>query len=166
VPAAPALRLRPASSADLPWLRAMTGHERSAPYLAFGAADAYGAPGEVLDETVVALDAGGVPVGAARLVVTNARSRIVAIRTLVVDPAARGRGLGVAVVRAVVAHVISEQGMHRVEAEVLGRNAAGRRTFAAAGFTQEGVRRRAYDRGGEWQDGVHFGLLADEAAGP
>jgi RimJ/RimL family protein N-acetyltransferase len=34
--------------------------------------------------------------------------------------------------------------------------------FERAGFMREGVRRRAYDRAGAWQDGVSFGLLADD----
>jgi RimJ/RimL family protein N-acetyltransferase len=34
--------------------------------------------------------------------------------------------------------------------------------FERAGFVREGVRRRAYDRAGGWQDGVFFGLLAEE----
>jgi RimJ/RimL family protein N-acetyltransferase len=36
------------------------------------------------------------------------------------------------------------------------------RSFDAAGFTRDGVRRRAYDRHGAWQDGIQFGLLADD----
>jgi RimJ/RimL family protein N-acetyltransferase len=83
------------------------------------------------------------------------------VQTLVVAPAARGRGLGAAILRAIARDAFA-RGIHRVEGEVYGFNAAALRSFAAAGFTREGVRRQAYDRHGEWQDGVCFGLLAGE----
>jgi RimJ/RimL family protein N-acetyltransferase len=63
---------------------------------------------------------------------------------------------------AVVARLIGDQGMHRVEAEVYGFNHGAMRTFAAAGFRREGAKRRAYDRHGDWQDGVLYAYLADE----
>jgi RimJ/RimL family protein N-acetyltransferase len=91
----------------------------------------------------------------------NRRSRIAAVSTLVVDPAARGRGLGAAILRAVARDAFA-RGVHRVEGEVYGFNAPALRAFATAGFVREGVRRRAYDRHGEWQDGVCFGRLADD----
>ena len=69
-----------------------------------------------------------------------------------------------AILRAVARDAFS-RGVHRVEGEVYGFNEAALRTFQAAGFTREGVRRRAYDRHGAWQDGVRFGLLAEEVPG-
>jgi hypothetical protein len=30
------------------------------------------------------------------------------------------------------------------------------------GFVREGVRRKAYWRHGKWEDGVHFGLVAED----
>ena len=53
-------------------------------------------------------------------------------------------------------------GLHRVEAEVMGINDAAKGVFERAGFVREGVRRRAYDRHGAWQDGVRYGLLVEE----
>ena len=91
----------------------------------------------------------------------NRRSRIASIETLMVDPRARGRRLGVAILKAVARDVFA-RGVHRLEGEVYGFNEPALRTFDAAGFTREGVRRRAYDRHGAWQDGVRFGLLADD----
>jgi RimJ/RimL family protein N-acetyltransferase len=155
------VRLRAATAADLAWVERLATGEDVKPFLAPGAAVALPdalARGELL----VAEDDAGAPVGAVRAVVTNHRSRIAAIRTLMIDPAARGRGLGVAVIRAVVDDLVTGRGMHRVEAEAYGFNAAALRAFAAAGFTREGTRRRAYDRHGAWQDGVAFGLLADD----
>jgi RimJ/RimL family protein N-acetyltransferase len=78
------------------------------------------------------------------------------------DPALQGRGLAVRTVRDLCARLFDVHGVHRVEAEVMGINEAARRVFERAGFVLEGVRRRAYDRHGAWQDGVRYGLLVDE----
>jgi RimJ/RimL family protein N-acetyltransferase len=107
----------------------------------------------------------GAPVGGVRAVERHRVSAIVAVQGLMVDPAARGRGLGAAGIRALVERVLVEQGRHRLEAEVYGFNEAGLRTFDAAGFTREGRRRRAYWRHGAWQDTVLFARTA-EGDGP
>ncbi len=78
------------------------------------------------------------------------------------EPAHRGRGLGLAAVRAATRHLIEHADIARVEAEVYGFNTPALHTFERAGFVREGVRRQAYDRHGARQDGVLFGLLADE----
>ena len=64
--------------------------------------------------------------------------------------------------RALCDRLFDVHGMHRVEAEVMGINDAAKGVFERAGFVLEGVRRRAYDRHGAWQDGVRYGLLIDE----
>jgi RimJ/RimL family protein N-acetyltransferase len=99
-------------------------------------------------------------------VVTNRRSRIADIRGLMLDPAVRGRGIAVAALRAIADAYLADDRMHRLEAEVYGFNEPGIRAFLAAGFVREGVRRSAYDRHGRRQDGVRFGLLADDRASP
>jgi hypothetical protein len=64
--------------------------------------------------------------------------------------------------RELAARLFAPRGLHRLEAEVYGFNEAAQRVFERAGFVEEGVRRRAYDRAGRRQDGVRFGLLAEE----
>jgi RimJ/RimL family protein N-acetyltransferase len=155
------VRLRPATPEDLPWIEALAAHPDVEPYLSRDAAAAL-APALEDGELLVVEAPPGRAVGAVRAPVVNRRSRIAVVRSLMLDPDARGRGLGAAVVRAVVDRLVGEHGVHRVEAEVYGFNVAALRTFEAAGFEREGVRRRAYDRHGAWQDGVHLGLLADE----
>jgi RimJ/RimL family protein N-acetyltransferase len=152
--------LRRAISDDLPWLRDLIASDAVAPFLSTAAADGLDAALET-GELVVAEEPPGQRVGAVRIATVNRRSRIAAIRTLIVHPDARGRGLGAAVLRAVTRDAFS-RGVHRVEGEVYGFNTAGLRSFEAAGFRREGVRRQAYDRHGEWQDGVLFGVLADD----
>ena len=150
--------LRPAVQADLPWIRALVEDDAVAPFLSTAAADGL-ADALTAGELQVA-EVAGERAGAVRVATVNRRSRIAAVRTLVVAPGARGRGLGAAILRAVARDAFAA-GLHRLEGEVYGFNTAALRSFDAAGFTREGVRRRAYDRHGGWQDGVCFGLLAD-----
>jgi RimJ/RimL family protein N-acetyltransferase len=76
-------------------------------------------------------------------------------------PRLRGRGLGTAAVRALADRAFAA-GVHRLEGEVLAHNVAAVRGFEAAGFTREGVRRRAYLRDGAWTDSVLLGRLAED----
>ena len=58
--------------------------------------------------------------------------------------------------------LIDHHDTHRIQLEVYGDNHAAQRAFERAGFQREGTRRRAYWRRDAWQDGVLYGLLADE----
>jgi RimJ/RimL family protein N-acetyltransferase len=149
------MRLRLATHDDLGWVVDVARHSAVEPSLAPGAADGLAGAverGELLvDEERRA---------AARLVVTVERHRLASIRTVIVDPAQHGRGVGLALVAALVDHAFAERGLHRLEAEVYGFNAPALRLFARAGWTREGIRRQAWERHGAWQDGIMYGLLA------
>jgi RimJ/RimL family protein N-acetyltransferase len=154
--------LRPAEPADLDALVALATRPEVAGTLSTDAAASLAeALPEQAGELLVIEDAGAV-VGGVVWRLTNRRSRIADIRTLMLDPGVRGRGLATAAVRELVERLFVRHRLHRVEAEVYGFNVAAQRVFERAGFVREGVRRRAYDRDGAWQDGVRFGLLADE----
>ena len=92
----------------------------------------------------------------------NRRSRIASIHSLMIHPAVRGRGLATTAIRDLAERLFTVHWLHRAEAEVYGFNHAAQRVFERAGFVHEGVRRRAYDREDGWQDGIRYGLLADE----
>jgi RimJ/RimL family protein N-acetyltransferase len=154
------VRLRAAIEADLAWLRDLACDESVAPSLSTTAADGL-ADALAAGELWIAETAGGRRAGAVHVAAVNRRSRIEEVRTLMVHPEARGRRLGVAILRAVARDAFA-RGVHRLEGEVYGFNEPALRSFDAAGFTREGVRRRAYDRHGAWQDGIRFGLLADD----
>lgn len=155
--------LRPAIPADLDALVALAREPEIADALAFFAADelagALRDPGD--DGELLVIEDEGAVAGGLRWAYVNRRSRIVTIRTLMVSPAAHGRGLATAAVRELVDRLFAD-GVHRVEAETLGYNAAGQRVFERAGFTREGVRRAAYDRRGAWQEGILFGRVAED----
>lgn len=154
------VELRPASAADLPWIAALARDESVARSLSTTAADAL-SEAFAAGELWIAEASGSERVGAVRVTTVNRRSRIASVESLMVDPAARGRRLGVAMLKAVARDAFA-RGVHRLEGEVYGFNEPALRTFDVAGFVREGVRRRAYDRHGAWQDGVRFGLLADD----
>jgi RimJ/RimL family protein N-acetyltransferase len=151
---------RASTTAELAWVEELARSEAVASSLSTTAADGL-ADAVAARELWIAQTPGGERVGAVRMTVVNRRSRIASIQTLMVHPEARGRRLGVTILEAVSRDAFA-RGMHRLEGEVYGFNEPALRTFDAAGFTREGVRRRAYDRHGAWQDGVRFGLLADE----
>lgn len=163
----PEVRLRPASDEDVAWLESLAALPECEPTLGIGSEAAL-APATRSDhqELLVIECPPGTPVGGVRAVERHKVSAIVAVQGLMVDPAARGRGLGAAGVRALVERVIVEQGRHRLEAEVYGFNEAGQRTFDAAGFEREGRRRRAYWRHGTWQDTVLFARVAEGDGAP
>ena len=154
------MSLRAATAADLEWVEALARHKAVAASLSTTAADGL-AEALAAGELWIAEQPARTRVGAVRVATVNRRSRIAAIRTLMVHPGARGRRVGVEILR-VVARDAFARGVHRLEGEVYGFNEPALRTFAAAGFTREGVRRGAYDRHGAWQDGILFGLLAGD----
>lgn len=100
--------------------------------------------------------------GGLALRLANRRSSICEISTVMVRPDVRRGGVALGAVRLACELALVEHGLHRVQAEVYGDNVAGQRLFERAGFTLEGVRRRAYRRRGQWLDGVLYGLLSEE----
>ncbi|MER8185186.1 GNAT family protein [Kitasatospora sp. NPDC094015] len=81
---------------------------------------------------------------------------------LALRPAARGRGLGTDVVRALCEYGFAVRGLQRLGIETLVDNPAMRGAALRAGFTQEGILRRSAWVYGEFLDEVLFGLLAEE----
>ena len=81
---------------------------------------------------------------------------------VMVRPDRRRSGIAGTAIELACAHALVDHGMHRVQAECYGDNPAAHRLFERAGFTREGIRRRAYWRRGGWLDGIMFGLLAEE----
>jgi RimJ/RimL family protein N-acetyltransferase len=159
-----AVTLRPADADDVERLRALAGRPEIAgslsPDTAERLAEALATPPE--DGELLVIEHDGLPVGAVRWVCVNRRSRIADVRALMLDPSAQGRGVSARALRQLIARLLGEAKVHRLEAEVYGFNRAAARTFQRAGFTREGTRRRAYDRHGEWQDGIRFGLIAED----
>ena len=108
------------------------------------------------------IEVDGEPAGLMGFQVANARSRIANLGSLAVHPSFRGRRLADEAARLFQRHLIFELGFHRLQLEIYGFNERAQRHAERAGFVREGVRRKAYDRHGEWVDGVIYGLVRED----
>ena len=77
-------------------------------------------------------------------------------------PFARGHGHGARAQRMLAAYLFTTTPVHRVQASTDVRNVPEQRALERAGFTREGLLRRACFRGGAWRDMVVFSKLRGE----
>ena len=162
--------LRRATPDDVPFLAALASDADVAPYLAAVRASTPEAVAREVERStrepdtfgVLVIEVDGERAGTATWELVNRRSRIASVSGFAVDPAVRGRGVGVAAARALQRHLVRERGLHRLQMEVYGFNERALRHAERAGWVREGVRRRAYRRNDTWVDGVMFGFLEDE----
>ena len=83
---------------------------------------------------------------------------------MMVDERWRGRGVGGALVRAVI-DAARDLGAHKVALQVWPHNDAARRLYLRHGFVEEGLLRRHYPRrNGQLWDAVIMGLVLDETS--
>jgi RimJ/RimL family protein N-acetyltransferase len=94
--------------------------------------------------------------------VSNRRSRIASLGGLAVHPDFRGRRLADEAARLFERHLIFDLGYHRLQMEIYGFNERAMRHAERAGWVREGVKRKAYERHGEWVDGVLYGLIRED----
>jgi RimJ/RimL family protein N-acetyltransferase len=94
--------------------------------------------------------------------VANRRSRIANLGSLAVHPRFRGRRLADEAARLFQRYLFDDLGYHRLQLEIYGFNERAMRHAERAGWIKEGVRRKAYDRHGEWVDGVIYGLVRED----
>jgi RimJ/RimL family protein N-acetyltransferase len=95
---------------------------------------------------------------------TNERSRIADLGGLAVHPSHRGAKVADTAARLFQRHLFDDLGFHRVQMEIYGFNERALAHAERAGFTREGVRRKAYWRNDEWVDGVLYGLVVEDIA--
>lgn len=164
--------IRRARAEDADFLVELVRHEDVEPFLA--AVRAKGR-NEVLEEIsrsgadpeafgVFLIEVDGERAGTMRFERGNARSRIANLGGLAVHPDFRGAKVADTAARLFQRHLFDDLGYHRLQMEVYGFNERAMRHAERAGFTREGVRRKAYWRDDEWVDGVLYGLLAGEIA--
>jgi RimJ/RimL family protein N-acetyltransferase len=167
-------RLRRATKEDVEFLAGLATNEEISPFLAAVAArdpDAFleeveraaEAPREYGRFVLEVEEEGSWWVaGAVAFEVANRRSRIAHLYGLMLRPDFRGRGLARSATELFARHLIDDLNYHRVQLECYGYNERAIRHFEHAGFTKEGVRRKAYWRNDEWVDGVLFGLVRED----
>lgn len=103
-------------------------------------------------------------VGYLEFTLINPQNRSLRISRVVVDPAARGRGIGGALMREAARIAFEELGMHRVELGVFHVNPGAIACYERVGFRQEGVRRDSFKVPEEtiyWSE-VVMSILASE----
>ena len=108
------------------------------------------------------VEADGERAGVMGFEVSNRRSRIARLGGLAIHPTFRGRHVSDEAARLLQRHLILELGYHRLELEIYGFNERAMRHAERSGFVREGVKRKAYDRHGEWVDGVLYAIVEDD----
>lgn len=161
--------LRRANPSDAEFLFALLGGEGTREFL--------GRVPETLDEVLADIERsealpeefgwlvaedGGERVGSASYRLLNERNRIVEGGRLAVHPRFRGRKLGDEIARAFQRLVLGELGFHRLELQIYGFNERAIAHAERVGYVREGVKRKAYLKGGAWQDAVLYSMLQDE----
>ena len=106
----------------------------------------------------------GAPVGLANLYDIDRENGRCAWAYYLADPSVRGRGVGGYVEYLMLERVFGEFGLGKLWCEVLTSNPAVIRLHQKFGFQQEALFRRHVLKGGELQDVMGLGLLADEWA--
>jgi RimJ/RimL family protein N-acetyltransferase len=79
-----------------------------------------------------------------------------------IAPAHRGKGHGAEAQRQLAAYLFANTYFERVEASTEADNTGEQRALEKAGFTREGVLRKACFRDGEWRDMVMFSKVRGE----
>ena len=165
------VRLRPAEAADVDFLLALAADPEIEPFMGvlgvrerddlLRRIERGRAEPERSGRMVIEHD--GTAVGALAYDLTPGGSPpSVILHAVMLDPAARGRGVAREAVRLAGRHLIRDLGHHRVQLECYGFNERAIRLFERAGYVREGVKREAYHRHGAWEDGVMFGLIEDD----
>ena len=167
-------RLRRATAEDVDFLVELVGHEDVEPFLAaVRARDADGVREEIERSLAepqesgrfvieVEEDGGWRRAGVMGFDVANKRSRIANLGGLAVHPDYRGRRLSDDAARLFQRHLLLDLDYHRLQLEIYGFNQRAIEHAERSGFIQEGTKRKAYWRHGEWVDGVLFGLLRED----
>jgi RimJ/RimL family protein N-acetyltransferase len=168
------LRIRRATEDDLDFIVSLLNHEDVEPFLAASRPrDAEAVLEEIrrseaspeesgLFVIEVPADGGWARAGTMEFSRANRRSRIARLGGLAIHPDFRGRRLSDEAARLFQRHLIFDLDFHRLELECYGFNERAIRHAERAGFVREGVKRKAYQRHGDWVDGVLFGLIRED----
>jgi RimJ/RimL family protein N-acetyltransferase len=115
---------------------------------------------EAFGRFVIEVD--GERAGAMGFEVANRRSRIANLGGLAVHPDFRGRRVADEAAHQFQRHLLFDLGYHRLQMEIYGFNRRAHAHAERAGWVREGVRRKAYERHGEWVDSVLYGLVRED----
>ncbi|HKG11623.1 MAG TPA: GNAT family protein [Gaiellaceae bacterium] len=164
------IQIRRAELSDLDFLVELFSHEEVEPFLAaVRVRDPDGIRAEIERSLAEPQDFGrfvievdGKRAGAMGFEVANRRSRVANLGGLAVHPDFRGRRVADEAARQFQRHLLFDLGYHRLQMEIYGFNERAQTHAERAGWLREGVRRKAYDRRGEWVDGVLYGIVRED----
>lgn len=166
--------IRRARPDDLDFLVGLAGHEDVQPFLAASRptdAESILADIERSEEEpevfgVFVIDVDGARAGVMRFTSRGGQNRIADLGGLAVHPDFRGQKVADEAAHLFQRHLFEELGLHRLQFEVYGFNERAMRHAERSGFVLEGRKRRAYQRDGEWVDGVMYGLTVEDLPTP
>lgn len=78
-----------------------------------------------------------------------------------IDEQEINQGLITEAIRTVVAYAFDVMRLHRIEANIMPRNARSRRVAEKLGFQEEGLAKRYLKINGVWEDHLHYVMLND-----
>jgi RimJ/RimL family protein N-acetyltransferase len=164
------ISIRRAEHRDLDFLEDLLSHDEVEPYLAaVRTRDREGLRAEIERSLAEPQDFGrfvievdGERAGVMGFEVANRRSRIADLGGLAVHPDFRGRRIADEAARQFQRHLLLDLGYHRLQMEIYGFNERAQAHAERAGWVREGVRRKAYDRHGEWVDGILYGIVPED----
>ena len=97
-----------------------------------------------------------------RSTASNERNGIAEAGRFAIAPEFRGRGIGLEAAQQFQRLLLVDLGFHRIELQIYGFNERALAHAERCGYVREGVKRKAYEKHGEWQDAVLFSLLREE----
>jgi RimJ/RimL family protein N-acetyltransferase len=164
------ISIRRAEHDDLDFLEELLSHDEVEPYLAAVRtrdreglrAEIERSLGEPQDFGRFVIEVDGERAGAMGFEVANRRSRIADLGGLAVHPAFRGRRIADEAARQFQRHLLLDLGYHRLQMEIYSFNERAQTHAERAGWVREGIRRKAYDRHGEWMDGILYGIVRED----
>jgi RimJ/RimL family protein N-acetyltransferase len=107
-------------------------------------------------------DGGWTRAGTMAFSLANQRNRIASLGGLAIHPDYRGRKLADEAAQIFQRHLIFDLGFHRLQLECYAFNERAIRHSERSGFVREGVKRKAYQRQGEWVDAIMFALIRED----
>lgn len=102
------------------------------------------------------------PIGTVNLHQINHKHRKANMGIMIGEPAMRGRGLGTEAVELILDYGFNALSLHSIWLTTYDFNAAGRRAYLKAGFTEVGRRRQCRFHTGRFWDEIHMDIIAEE----
>ncbi|HEY2373424.1 MAG TPA: GNAT family protein [Gaiellaceae bacterium] len=162
--------LRRARPEDADFLLGLVTDDDTRPFLGGRAGESREAVVAEIDRSVrepeafgwFVVEADGAPAGSVAFHRVDERNRIAEAGRFAIAPEFRGRGIGLEAARQFQRLLLVDLGFHRVELQIYGFNERALAHAERCGYVREGVKRKAYEKRGEWQDAVLFSLLREE----